>query len=225
MLVSGLLDLILIATVIFSGYLGYRRGFVRSVAKISRIFVAFVLAYLLAPYFSEIFIEPVIYGAVSNRLNAYLIENFADMSSGTILYEDLPIVLRALAGAFNVSLDFSSGADVVSAIVSQLSQPLARVISMPISFALVYFLIKILIRYILRLTDKIFKIKILGIPNKILGCALSSVIGIILAFVITLTFNLIISLPAFSEWALEFEGGAVYNFFNEFTPLELLLSL
>ena len=223
MLASILLDAILITTVIYSGYRGYKRGFVRSIAKISRLFIAFALAYLLAPYFSEIFIEPVIYDAVSNRLYVYLVDNFAD-ASGAVIYEELPTILKALSGVLNVNFDFSAGTDVIGALVLSFAQPLTRIISLPISFALVFFLIKILIRYFLRMTDKIFKIKLLGIPNRILGCVFSGVIGLILAFCITVLFNFIISLPAFSEWALEFEGGYVYKFFNEFTPLELLLS-
>ena len=223
MISSIVFDALLIGTIVYCGYLGYKRGLIRSLAKLSKMFIAFALAYLIAPYFSQIFVEPLLYSAVSNRLNLYLLENFQEISEATA-YEDLPTLLRALVAVFDVSLDFSTSSAAISNIVAKLSYPIVRIISLPISFAAVYFLIKMLIRFVVKVTDEIFKIKLLGIPNKILGCALSTFLGVILAWGITVMFNYFSSLPPFSEWAAGFSGGFVYDFFNKFTPLELLLS-
>ncbi len=221
MFLSIIVDISLISAILISAYLGYKRGFIRSVAKFVKFFLTFLIAFSLTSLFSRYFIEPLIVGALTTQMKGYLLEHFQTVVNDS----DLPTILKITATVFDVDIaSFSAETDAINAIVEKLSYPLSRIISLPISFICLYFIVRLLIRLFLRITDIIFKLPVLGITNRILGSALSTVVGFVIAWGVTVAFNFFISLPVFNEWALQFNGGIIYNFFNSFTPLEVLLS-
>ena len=220
-----IVDLWLVATILVFGYYGYKRGFIRSVAKLAKGILAFSFAYLLAPVFSEFIIEPLISGAVATQLKGYLFDNYSNINAEEIS-ASLPNALKIAAVLFDVNISSAqTPAETVEIIAAQLSHPIARIISLPISFFCLYFIAKLFIKVAIGITDIIFKIPILGASNRILGCILCIVIGVVASWASAVIFDLIVSLPIFGDWALEWEGGPIYTFFNEFAPLKLLLML
>ena len=80
-------------------------------------------------------------------------------------------------------------------------------------------------KLLFKILNSFFNSSILVVPNKIVGCALNTLLGAVFAWVAVLMFNFIIHLDSMSgvAWAAEFTGGPIYNFFLNLSPLDILL--
>ena len=214
MLLSVLVDFSLIAIVISFGYYGYKRGLIRSIAKFSKIIIVLLLAIMITPIFSEYITEPLICGSIRTQIKGFLLERF-EGSHHESPADELPIIIKIAATIFNINLNaFGIDAEAAELLAEELSYPISHVISLPISFFCLIFIIKFLLKIALGATDILFKIPLIGISNRILGCALCSFVGIISAWLSSVAFGFIISLPIFGDFSLRWDSGLVYDFFN-----------
>ena len=74
--------------------------------------------------------------------------------------------------------------------------------------------------------NKMFKEGVFGILNRILGFIFLTIIAVAAAWVLAVLISFVINLPAFHDINAikEFTGGPFYRFFNNYNPVELLLS-
>ena len=107
----------------------------------------------------------------------------------------------------------------------EIASPTVHVVTVIIVFVILLFVLKLLLRLLFKLLDSVFNSSILVVPNKIVGCALNTILGAVFAWVAVFVFNFVIHLDSMSDvvWAAEFTGGPVYNFFLNLSPLDILL--
>ena len=65
----------------------------------------------------------------------------------------------------------------------------------------------------------------MSLPNKLLGAFFSLILAASIAWIFSIAFDFVIHSSLFAEakWAIEFEGGAIYKFFNKTNPIDILL--
>ncbi len=209
------IDVILAAFIVIGLIVGLKRGFIRSVEAPLRFVGALASAYLLVNPISVGIVEPIIGASLTNQLSEYLKANCSDPGA------ELPAIIKLAAGIVNVDLEGKT----IEQIIIDIAAPTVHVVTVIIVFIILFFVSKLLLRLAFKLLDSIFNSSILVIPNKIVGCALNALFGAVFAWIAVFVFNFVIHLDSMSEvvWAAEFEGGPIYNFFLNLSPLDLLL--
>lgn len=221
MIFTVVLDLILIAVLLLGCYVGFRRGFVKCVARSAVLLASLSVAMLLASGFSSVFIEPLLEGSLTSQIKGYLIENCPEITSGNGT-EELPTVLKISAAICGVELSSDGGAS-LELIVDKLSSPFTRLVSVFLSFIILYFLLKLLFGIAASLIDSFLSVTPLALPNRIVGSLFGVYLSACLACGVTAAFDFFINLPIFDGYAYSFEGGVVYGFFSGFNPVSILL--
>ena len=209
------IDVILVLFVVAGFIIGLKRGFIRSVEGPLCFVGALAFAYLLASPISVKLVEPMIGASLTNQLSEYLMANCSDPSA------ELPTLVKLAAGIVNIDLDGKT----IEQILVEIAAPTVHIVTVIIMFVILFFVLKLLLKLVFKILDSIFNSSILVIPNKIIGCALNTLLGAVVAWVVVFAFNFIIHLDSMTgvSWAAEFNGGPIYNFFLNLSPLDLLL--
>ena len=209
------IDVVLVAFVTVGLIVGLKRGFIRSVESPLRFVGALASAYLLANPISVSIVEPIVGASLTNQLSEYLKANCSNPGA------ELPTIIKLAAGIVNVNLEGKT----IEQIILDISAPTVHVVTLIIVFIVLFFVSKLLLKLLFKLLDWMFNSTLLVIPNKIVGCVLNGLLGAVFAWISVFVFNFIIHLDSMSEvvWAAEFEGGPIYNFFLNLSPLDLLL--
>jgi uncharacterized membrane protein required for colicin V production len=209
------IDVVLAAFVVIGLIIGLKRGFIRSVESPLRFVGALASAYLLANPVSVGIIEPIVGASLTNQLSEYLKSNCSNPDA------ELPTIIKLAAQIVNVDLEGKT----IEQIIVDIASPTVHVVTVIIVFFILFFISKLLFKLLFKLLDMIFNSTLLVIPNKIVGCVMNALLGAVFAWIAVFVFNFIIHLDSMSEvvWAAEFEGGPIYNFFLNLSPLDLLL--
>ncbi len=223
-----IVDIILVLIILIGGFVGYKRGFIVTVTKPVKWFLALILAVTLCNSAAEAVIEPIISEPVTNQITEYLIEKCPDMTAENVS-DELPTVLRLAAGIVDVDIDSFDGADIntlVSQIVESLATPTIHLFSVLIAFVLIYIISKILLAILIGILDKVFDVGFVGSVNRFLGVIFGAAFAFVISWLVVLGFGYVISTSLVEdiEMLREFDGGYIYDFFDRITPLELLLS-
>lgn len=225
-----LVDFILILVVAVGLFLGIKRGFVKTIAKPVKIILTLVITFSFASPLSEALVEPEIREPIANQMEEYILENCEDITAENI-NEELPTVLKIAAGIFDIDVnELASGASdsesIVNEIADSLISPAIHVISTIITFIILYFLTGIVLSILISILNSIIDVGVVGVFNRVLGGIFSTAFAIIIAWGLTSIFTYVINLPALAstEWVREFEGGFIYDLFNNLNPIELILS-
>ena len=209
------IDVILALLVVAGFIIGLKRGFIRSVEGPLCFVGSLALAYLLASPISVKLVEPMIGASLTNQLSEYLMANCADPGA------ELPTLVKLAAGIVNIDLEGKT----IEQILVEIAAPTVHIVTVIIMFIILFFVFKLLLKLIFKILDSVFNSSILVIPNKIIGCALNTLLGAVVSWILVFAFNFVIHLDSMSgvAWAAEFNGGPIYNFFLNLSPLDLLL--
>lgn len=223
-----LVDVIIAAIIIIGAALGISRGFIITVTKPVKWVAAIVLAVALCNPVADALVQPLIEAPITNQISDYLSDKCANITAATA-GEQLPTVLKLAAGIVDVdvsSLSGGSSEEFIIELVDKLAIPAIHLISVIISFAVVYILSKILLALLVSIINKIFDYGVFGVFNKILGFVFGTAFAFITVWILTSIFGCIICLPSVSDigWISDFEGGYIYKFFKEISPMDILLS-
>ena len=224
-----IVDLILVAIIAAGVYLGYTRGFARIIARPVKFIASLALAFTACVGFADAIVIPMISAPIQGYVANFLYENCAAVTPENVI-EELPTLLKIAAAAFGIDIEaIASGAvtaQIIDAIIENLTVPVIRVIGIVLSFVAVYLLGRLGFAIVFFIIEVIFAGGLLGVVNKALGVIFSSLFAIIIAWALAVSLELIFNLPAFAsnEFIRSYEGGIVYNFFNTYNPMELLLS-
>lgn len=212
--------LILLVGVIY----GYRRGFLKSISKPVRFFASIATAFWLADPISRSVVEPMINTPITNQIKSYLLENCPGITPETAS-DELPTLLKFAASILNVDIAELSPQNTISAIVDSLASPIVHLVSLVFTFIAVYFLAKLVFWILISIISVSFKSGVLSLPNKLLGAFFSLILAASIAWIFSIAFDFVIHSSLFAEakWAIEFEGGAIYKFFNKTNPIDILL--
>lgn len=222
-------DIILVAILAAGGILGYKNGFIDTIAKPVKLVMALALAISLAGAFGSAVIEPIIGPAISHKLSDILIQEYSEITTATA-NESLPTLIKLAAGLCGVSIEgvasAADGVGVIEAVVDAVTAPVVDIMSTIFGFVIVYFLAKILLDVAMVFINIAVNNGIAGALNKTLGCIFTLFLAFIVCWAVTSFSDFILNIPliASAEWVEEFTGGVFYKFFRSFTPLDLLLS-
>ena len=207
-------EIIIIAIFAVCAFIGIKFGFIKLAAKPVKFVLALILAFTLSSVVAEKVVTPIIDEPVTNYVSDFLYSNCSDLTGDNLTNVDL-----------ESGMDMS-GADLVAAIVDKLIGPVISFVSSLIAFFAVYFASKLLLWLVFWLINSCFGNGLLGVVNRVLGFLFFGFIGIVAAWGFAVITELVIHVPAFAEnpTFASFEGGLLYNFFNTYNPMELLLS-
>ncbi|MBQ7315423.1 MAG: CvpA family protein [Clostridia bacterium] len=225
---SFVADAVLVLILLLGIFFGWKRGFVRTVAKPVKLVVALILAFSLCTAVGEGWIQPLLEAPIEQHLTSYLQQACADMTAQTAS-EELPTLLKMAAGMFDIDITEvaeSGGADIIRSIVRSLTEPVAHVVAILFAFIGIYIVSRILLWIVVALIGAIFNIGILGIANRIIGVVFSLLFAVVIAWSVVSLTECIIGLSAATEsvFVSGIREGFLYRFFNEYTPLDILLS-
>jgi uncharacterized membrane protein required for colicin V production len=214
--------------IVLGAIIGVVSGFVKIAAKPVKLIAAIVIAFSFCTPVAEKVVSPVIESSVTNYVSDFLDEKVDSLTPENV-DEELPTILKVAAAIFGVDIKAvleDNSENTVDTIVSTLAAPVVSIIAVVIAFIGLYILSKIGISLLLFLLDAVFKNGIFGIFNKILGFVFSTIIAIAAAWAMAVLISFVFNLPAFAsnEAIRSFDGGFFFRFFNDYNPVELLLS-
>ena len=228
MLVDIIVDIVLLTIVVVGGILGYRYGFVITITKPVKWFAALLLAFLLCEVVATNIVVPLIEAPLTNQLTEYLTEKCGEMTKETVSAQ-MPTLLKLAAGFVGIDITaFESGDStaLIAEIVDKLASPAIKLFAMILAFFALYVFFKLFLGLIIKLLDRIFSIGAIGVVNSALGLIFGAAFAFVIAWLLVVLIGYIISIPKIAEveWIKNFNGWFIYDFFESFTPLDLLLS-
>ena len=175
------------------------KGFLKTVLDLGRLALSVILAIMfrgvVANLLNELFMSEAIYNWVYNSLISK-IGGISEAVDFVRIYEDAPQFYSEILAVFD--LDFyefeeainNLSGENVEKVSKMISEPLATMLSTLIAVVVIFVVSMIVLFFVVKLVDKITKIKLIGIINKVLGVCvgvlLSSVIVWLLSFVLQL---------------------------------------
>lgn len=204
-IVGIVIDVVVIAIMLISAFIGYKKGFFKSFLSLFSWVVCLIIAVFTAKYvatwingmfnFSELIGNGIGKGLVGiNEVFGKQISEFASKEEIiSALNGTNGIVLELVKIVFNhTAVDMTS----TSTIATVVGGAIGQVCMVIISGFLVFIVLKVVIALLSKLFDNITRIKILGGINKLLGLAFGAVKGAILVIVLNLALVGLSLIPA-----------------------------
>lgn len=221
-----ILDAVLIAILLFGFFLGWRRGFVKTIGKPVKFAATVYCAFRFCSVFSEKLLRPLISAPVTKQVSDFIRTHCVDVTPENA-EQTLPTVLKLAAGLFGIDVsDAASGSDgAVDGLVENLTAPVVDIVSAVLSFFALLILCSIAFTVVLWLVDLLFKLGPISILNRAVGSLISGALALIVSWAVASLFAFLLdtSLLEGVAWAREFEGGFFYRFLNQYNPLDLIL--
>ena len=222
-----ILDMILVGILVLGAFLGFKKGFVKSVEKPLKQLVSVGFAGMFARVFAEWAVVPIIGEPIFNGIRDFLYEKCSEfMLGGTS--DDIPTLIKAAAALAGVELGpFEGGnSDVLAVLAEEIALPIVNIIAVVISFVLLLIIGRLILALVFAIVNKLFDIGALKVLNKILGCVACVFFAVFTAWGVVALFDFVIGFPSIAETEVvqSFTGGFVYKIFKQLSPLELLFS-
>jgi uncharacterized membrane protein required for colicin V production len=229
MLVNLIFDIILVGILCIGAIMGFKHGFIDTVAKPVKFVAAIAIAFSLAASIGSGVIEPIIGPAISNKLSDILVTKYAEITAETA-NESLPTLIKFAASLCDVDISSvasgATGVSAIEAIVDSVTTPVVDIMSTIFGFIIVYFVAKIFFNFVMIFVNALIGSGVIDLVNKALGCVFTLFLAFVVVWALTSVSEFVLNMPALESvsWVEDFTGGTVYKFFKSFTPLDLLLS-
>ena len=231
-----LLDLIIVAFVAIYVFISARRGFVKTAIEFVgfalSIYLAFTIGGGISNSIYEKTIEPAVVNTAVNAVGETAGDGVDDAVDST--WNSLPEYVTKLADNFDITpdtlretiKDAAIGTNQVAPIAKQASASILKPIVVPliqtavgvIIFVVLMFLVKLLAKVI----NRLFNIPIVGGLNKTLGAVLGFGKGVLVAAVVVIVINTIVSfsVDGFLFFTAEnIENSMIFKFLAGFSPI------
>ena len=218
-----IIDLILFAILGAGIFLGYKRGFVQTVAKPVKLVAVWFCSIRCCSSFASRLIAPLVQAPVTKNLSEFLNKKCDGLTEANAS-EELPTLLKIAAGIFDINIDdVAVGAEssLTERLAETFTQPLVSLFSVVISFVLLLLIFSVVFTVALWFLNYVFRMRPLAWVNHTFGVIFGFAFAMIVAWVVSMLVGYIFSFKAFSS--LNFSGGAIYRFFKAYHPLDLLL--
>ncbi len=225
-----IVDIVLCLILLVGFIWGLISGFIKTVAKPVKFVLSIAIALSLASVVGMGVIKPLVSEPIVAQMTEFLTEKFGEIIS-TSSVDELPTLIKLAASLAEVNLDQLASAEgqeaLVVTFVEAITDPVLNIISSVIAFIILYILAKIVIGIVFAIINSIVDNGIVGVVNRILGCILMTCLAAALVWCLCAISELILGLPFMADqaWVREFTGGAVYTFFKNLSPVDLLLNL
>ncbi len=226
MVAKIIIDVILCLIMGAGVFIGVKFGFVKIASKPAKVIIALIIAFSLAAVVGENIVTPIIDAPVTNYVSDFLYENCGDVTADNAK-DELPTLLKFAAGAAGIDISEAVGeGEVIKNLVDKLIDPLIGMISGIFAFFGLLFISKLVLTVGFWAVDLFFKDGVLGKINKVMGIVFCTLLSIMTAWTIAVLIEFIIHTSFFDQngAVAQFEGGIFYRFFNNYNPIEVLLS-
>ncbi len=223
---SFIADAVLVLILLLGIFFGWRRGFVRTVAKPVKIILSLVVAFSFCGVVGSTWIQPVLQSPIEQSLTEHLQASYANMTAANAA-EELPSLLKMAAGIFNIDITEvaqNSGDSVIGGIVSALIEPVTRILGLVVACIVLYIAARLALWIVMGVLSAVFNIGILGIANRSIGVVFSLLFAIVIAWLFVCVAEFAFGYTQPSDVIEGVRGGFLYGFFNNYTPLDILLS-
>lgn len=231
-----LIDGIIIAIVLGCCIWGYKSGFVVMVINFFKNILALIAAALFATRLGALLYDLVFKAMFEdmtvNKIAGWLgVDPEATLDIGPLLIaqhtefskflEKLGFDIEHIMEKYN-----EFGGNAGDMMIEYIAKPLGTVVSNAIAFVLIFIAAVIIIKIVGSIINKIAKLPVLNITNKILGFVLGLALGVIFAFVFVAIVDVIIPYISINgehltAASLE-EGTIIYKFLVDRTPVGLV---
>lgn len=205
---------------------GIKMGFIKMASKPVKLILAIIIAFSCARGFADSTVEPMIDGPITNYVTDFLYENCGDITAENA-EEELPTVLKMAAGIAGIDISEAAGTgDVIANLSESLIDPVVDLVATIISFVALYVISRIGLFFGFVLLKFLFGGGVFGFADKLLGTVFATFLSIVVAWGVAVLLELVFHAPVFADNSIitEFEGGFFFRTFNEYNPVELLLS-
>ncbi|NLL04730.1 MAG: CvpA family protein [Clostridiaceae bacterium] len=218
-------DLLVVAIIVFFGFIGIKNGFVFSVFKLVSFFVASALSVKFYPLLSNIIDKTSIFtniksGILKNLLlqkdaQAGIVNNGAQAAAGSVVDGlKIPNFLKeAIKG--QLAKENIVGLLDLSAIMDKISDVLTHVVIDILSLLLLYIAIRIGLIFLRFILQGIAKLPVFKQMDKIGGFAFGAIEGLLTVYIIFAFLMLFVSAPVFKGFFEAVETSAIAKFFYQ----------
>lgn len=222
-----IVDSILVVILIIGFIWGIKAGFIKTVAKPVKFVLALIISFSLAGWAAETFIQPLLAAPIVDKLTVFFTEHITAATNGT----DLPTIIHIAASLAGVDLgalgEAATQEEVIAEIVNAITQPVVSIITSVLGFIALYIVASILLTILFAILEAIIDNGIVGVLNRVLGCILLTIFAACICWCLCAISDLILGIPVLAEqeWVQGFEGGIIYNFFKNLSPIDLIMNL
>lgn len=203
-----ILDLLVVAILAFTIFLGFRKGFVKSLMGLASGILALVIAFVFTPTLAAVVDRSFVRPAVVSVVEEQIVSVLPDEQEGNLLsfIKDSPAELAGFLSGIGIDTsrlesylpeETAEEASSLESISEALAAPLSHMISSVISFIVIYVAALIILKIVTAMLDGLFSLPVLRIPNKLLGGAIGAVTGIITCLAVCSVLNVL--LPYLAE--------------------------
>ena len=214
-----IMDGVLAIIILVGVFLGYAKGFFSVITKPVKIIGSACITYCIANPIIEAWTRPFFTEKAYGWINNALLEKSPDLSVDTA-GESLPFVLRLIASIFKIDVSAAGSAatseEIIAEISKSLSVPTGNIIAIAVTYLVLFIAILIVLSIIVAIIGTVIDSGPLAVIDKILGLILGTAIAIVACCIVA---NITGSI------AKEFTGGFVFEFFKNFDPFSLILSI
>lgn len=240
-IMAFIVDIVIVVILLLSIYLGYRRGFVKTIFGCLSLVAAIILASMFGSHAGNLIKGTKMFGDVSENIATEISEYFdktakegiENAMSAQVSLESSPlgnVLVRLGIDAQSVEKGYVSAlqkgaANVKQEVVDAVSGPVLDCLANAMGTLIVFILSLIALKLLSYLVDGIAKLPLLKTVNKFGGLAAGAVSGIIFVFVLCMITQVI--LPYIPENPVVYVGMDkdtwLYSFFLSLNPVILLL--
>jgi uncharacterized membrane protein required for colicin V production len=213
------LDGILSAAVLVGLIIGLIKGFFSTISIPAKIIGSAAITYCVANPVIETWTRPFFVEKAYGWINDLLISKCPDIT-GADAGEKLPLVLKLVAGMFNIDVsalgENATTSDLIAVIAESMSLPVGNLIATAVTYLAIFVIIFLLFSIVTAIIGGFVSSGPLAVVDKVLGMLLGTAISILIC---SIAANII------SGVAPDLQGGFVYEFFKNFDPFSLILSI
>ena len=206
-----ILDGILALIIAVGLFLGYNRGFFETITKPLKIIAAGCLTFMLSNPIITAWTRPLFTEKAYEWIYTSIMEKLPETG---VTEEATPLLIRILAALFGIG-NIEGGATIES-FSEALAAPVGNLIATVVTYLGVFLILFIILSVLIAIIGTVVDSGPLKVVDKALGLILGLAISVVLASVVANITNWV---------APSFTGGFVYNFFKDFDPFSLILSV
>lgn len=228
---SIIFDIAVVAIVILLVFLGYHRGFVRTVFNLIGYILAAVLAYFISSPLATWIFQTFFRNSVVELINGELAKATQGMDINQMVQQaiaSIPENFRAfvpenaLATVENSLSSVPTTAEVANTVVDQLVGPIASLAIQGLLFVVLFILLCIVVKLVTRMLKFIDKIPFVGTANSVLGLVVGLAEAVVFVFFFTSIVAMLITLSG-DQWSAVNQSvvdqSYIFRFIYEYNPL------
>mgnify|MGYP001345725100 CR=1 FL=1 len=218
-------DLLVVAIIVFFGFIGIKNGFIYSIFKLVSFFVASIVSVKFYPLLSNIIDKTFIFTNIKSSIlknlllqkdaQSGLVNQGVQNAAGSVVDQlELPGFLKEAIKGQLAKENVVNILD-LSAIMDKISDALAHIVVDILSLLILYVAIRIGLIFLRFILQGIAKLPVFRQMDKLGGFAFGAVEGLLTVYIVFAFMMLFVSVPAFKGFFDSVETSAIAKFFYQ----------